>query len=256
LTPKVLAIDVETSPHLGYFWDTRGVWIADEQIIDHSHVICFAAQWEHERDKGDRGVKFYSEFHHGPDKMYRAMFDLLSEADILLHFNGARFDEKKMQGEFAERQMGKPAPSQRIDLYQTARSQFGYNSNKLDDLLARFGLRRKVRHEGIKLWIDCHRGDPKAWARMRRYNKGDIPVLFALKDHILPWIKGMPNAALYADGVDGMCPAVGCGSLDTVKEGRAYSKTRIYQRYHCKNCGTWFQGTKSIGSVEVTTVAA
>ena len=43
--PKVLVIDIETSPNVVYAW---GLWdqnIGISQVIEPSRVLCFAAKW-------------------------------------------------------------------------------------------------------------------------------------------------------------------------------------------------------------------
>jgi transposase-like protein len=69
---------------------------------------------------------------------------------------------------------------------------------------------------------------------------------------LLPWINNHPSMAV--DSGMKCCP--NCGDTNLVKKGYAYSKTRAYQQYRCKNCGKWCRGTRSIESVEITEVAA
>ena len=46
-----------------------------------------------------------------------------------------------------------------------------------------------------------------------------------------------PNAALFIDGDDRVCPQ--CGSKHLQARGSYYTTTMRYQRYHCQDCGKW-----------------
>jgi hypothetical protein len=84
-------------------------------------------------------------------------------------------------------------------------------------------------------------GDKDAWKRMEEYNIQDVVLLESLYHKLLPWIKTHPNRNLFSDDV--VCPT--CGSHHLQKRGTAISITGTYQRYQCKSCGSWSQGTKS-----------
>ena len=74
--PKILSIDIETSPVVAHAWALRKQNIAINQILERPRTICFAAKYLHERK-----VHFYSEFEHGPDVMFHAAHALLSDAE-------------------------------------------------------------------------------------------------------------------------------------------------------------------------------
>jgi hypothetical protein len=174
----------------------------------------------------------------GRGKMLDKAHELLDEADIVVTYNGKKFDIPTLNKEFLEGGYPPPAPYKQVDLYQTAKRQFRFASNKMDHLARSLGLRTKVRHSGHELWVRCMAGDAKAWAKMERYNKRDVVILDKLYDRMLPWIVNHPNVQMYGDdGETERCPL--CGSRHLEKRGYAVSKTFRYQRYHCKACGSW-----------------
>src|SRR5207342_792463 len=68
----------------------------------------------------------------------------------------------------------------------------------------------KVTHTGFQLWADVLSDDDerraKAWRLMRRYQLGDIDVTDAVLTKMKPWIRILPNPALYAeDGTPEAC---------------------------------------------------
>lgn len=234
---KILHIDIETAPNIAHVW---GLWkqnIGINQILDSGYVMCFAAKW-HESKR----IQFYK-----CDKkktMLNAAWDLLSEADAVVHYNGKNFDIPTLNKEFIENGYMPPDPYHQIDLLQVARSQFRFPSNKLDYVAKALGLDGKVQHKGHELWIECMAGDKKAWKEMERYNKQDVQLLEDVYNHMLPWIKGHPNHFLYADTDRPICP--NCGSDRIVKKGIEHTTACSYQRYRCKECGTPIRGKQNL----------
>lgn len=240
---RTLVIDIETRPNLAYVWSLWDQRVGLNQIAETHSVISFAAKWD-----GERKMMFYSDHHDGHDVMVQAAWDLMNEADAIVHYNGRSFDVKHLNREFVLAELGPPSPHRDIDLLATAKGRFKFASNKLDHVADQLGLGRKVQHEGFELWVKCMAGDDKAWAKMRRYNIGDVKLTEKLYHRLMPWIKGHPNPALYSD--DPSVDRCKCGSTDLQRRGRAYTPTRIYQQYQCNKCRSWLRGKNSIGSVE------
>ena len=90
--PRILTLDIETSPNIVYAW---GIWnqnIATSQLIEPSRVLCFAAKW---LDR--KRVEFYSE-QDGRDEMLRAVWSMIDEADVIVGYNHVKFDHSFKQG--------------------------------------------------------------------------------------------------------------------------------------------------------------
>lgn len=235
---KILTFDIETSPIVGYTWGTWNTNVV--KIKEPPRVMCFAAKW-----LDDSKVLFRSEFEDGADDMVAYAWSLLSQADAVIHFNGARFDVPHLNREFLMRGMIPPTSYKQIDLLRTARKQFKFPSNKLDYLTQVLGIDGKFKHSGFSLWERCLDGDPKAWAEMKKYNKQDVRATEALYYTLLPWIQGHPNRRLY-DGGEG-CPT--CGGENLQRRGYAYTNLSKFQRFQCLSCGSYFRGNKRIEGV-------
>lgn len=232
---KILTIDIETMPHLGYFWDRWKQDIGMIQIKELKKVTCFAAKWY-----GSEEVEFYSEFHHGREEMVRQAYRLLNEADVIITYNGKTFDVPHLETEMIllDPKMV-PSPYQHIDLYQIIKRRFKFSSNKLDDVAKALGIGQKVKHSGFQLWIDCLNGVIEAWTEMRDYNKQDVVLTEDLYDLIKPWIKAHPNINVFSkEGVEG---CTRCGSMDFQERGTYENTFAVYKRYWCKTCGGWFK---------------
>ena len=243
---RKLILDIETSPNLAYVWD---LWSKDgitpEKLVESTSVICFAWKWA-----GERGVGFSSVWTDGREAMVAKAHELLSEADVLIHYNGKHFDVPHLNREFVLAGLTPPSPYEQVDLFLTAKGKFKFPSNRLAYISKALGVRAKGDAGGFSTWLGVLAGDPKAQERMERYNKRDVVVTEQVYNRLLPWITGHPSAVL--DGREA-CPT--CEGR-IVWRGLYRSKTRVYRRFSCTSCGAWGKSVKSEGGAVVTGVAA
>lgn len=241
--PRVLLIDIETSPNLAWTFDLWRTTIAPIKIVEVSRVICFSAKWLGESSKDMRFHSIHG-FQHAKSKttmeanrqvMVEAAWWLLDEADIVIHYNGHAFDLPYLNREFLHFGLGPPSPYRQIDLLQTVRKQFQFPSNQLAHVSKELGLEGKVEHEGFELWIKCLAGDNDAWKRMRKYNQRDVELLDELYDILRPWVISHPSFAAFSGTF--VCPA--CGGENLQRRGYAYTQTGQYQRVQCMDCFKW-----------------
>ena len=233
---KILLLDIETSPNTAHVW---GLWqqnVSINQLMESSYVLCYAAKW-----LGEEDIYFDSVHQSKPKAMLKGIHGFLDSADAVIHYNGTKFDIPTLNKEFLLHRFNPPSPYKQIDLLRVVRSNFRFPSNKLDYVAQRLGLGKKHAHEGHDLWVKCMNGDKDAWKRMQDYNIQDVVLLENLYDNLLPWIKNHPNQNTYSDTTG--CPT--CGQQSLQKRGTAISATGTYQRYQCKSCGSWSQGTKA-----------
>lgn len=243
---KILIIDIESKPLNVYTW---GLWnqnIGISQIVEHGGMICFAAKW-----LGESESTFYSEHTHGKPAMLQAAHDLLSEADIVVTYNGDRYDIKKLNNEFLLADMLPPRPFLSIDLFKTNKAQFDLPSRKLDYIVQRTNLGEKLKHTGFQLWLDCMAGDDEAWKMMEEYNREDVNITERLYIKLLPWLKGVPHYGMFS-GAGTSCPY--CGSEDITSKGETTTKVQRYPLYSCDNCGGWSRGNKPLATPLATRV--
>jgi hypothetical protein len=237
---KVLFLDVEVSPNLAYVWgkyeqNTLGDFLQERQ------VICFAWNWLGEEKIHVLSMRSFGSYKR--DRQYngglvRALHKLISQADVVVAHNLKKYDEKVTNTEFLVHGLQPPPPHKMIDTLEVLRAKFQLNSNKLDDACARLGIGRKVDTGGFSLWVRCLEGDLRAWAKMERYNVGDIRLLKKLYLVERPWITNHPNLGLIA-GSSG-CP--NCRSKNLRPKGYAYTRVAKTARFVCRDCGHWCQG--------------
>lgn len=240
---KILHLDIETAPNKVYSW---GLWnqnIAINQIVESGYTMCWAAKWH-----GERGVMFNSIHHSSEIEMLEEIFELINEADAVVHYNGEKFDMPTLNREFLIHGLGVPDPYHHIDLLKVVRQRFKFPSNKLDYVAQELDLGSKTKHMGMEMWKGCMAGEDKDWKLMEKYNKQDVKLLEDLYNVLLPWIQKHPNHALYASTDSPVCP--NCGSTHLHKKGVETTLTMKYQRYKCVDCGTPIRGRTNIGTKE------
>jgi uncharacterized protein YprB with RNaseH-like and TPR domain len=205
------------------------------QIEETSKVICFSAKW---LGAPRSSIEFYS-VQDGHDVMVKAAWDLLDQADAVMHYNGSSFDIPHLNREFLELGLGPTSPYQNVDLYRLSKK-FKFQSRKLEHVSQKLGFEGKVQHEGFNLWRKCLQGDEKAWKAMERYNKRDVTLMEDMYEVLLPWIPGLPNRRLYDS--DSGCPR--CGSKHVQKRGISRTATSIFQQYQCQHCRGYFKDSR------------
>lgn len=245
---KTLVLDIETAPHLGYFW---GVWkqnIAPSQVVRSGYILCFAAKWVGEKEVFFARVEHDANGNPTPASR-RAMLDLahrlLNEADAVVHYNGKAFDIPWFNTEFMEHGFRPYSPIHEIDLLLAMKARGNFPSNRLEQIARRLDVGAKVAHEGFGLWPKCMRDDEAAWRKMERYNVGDVRLTERLYKRILPWLPRHPNVALYVDDDEPRCPR--CGGKKLTRNGSRTTGALRYTQYHCQKCGFYPRGKTAIG---------
>lgn len=246
--PRILLIDIETAPSLGYYFD---LWKEGNIVgnVKSWYILSFAWQWAGEKKIDCRGIVDYPRYKKNKEDDFALVHDihtLLSQADIVVAHNGDRFDIRKINARFLKHGFPPPAPYKTVDTLKVARKYFAMDSNRLNDVAQYLGVGSKLPHTGFKLWEDCMRGDKKAWDLMKRYNKQDVVLLHDVYMTLRTWMTNHPNVNIFT-GKNPACP--NCGGA-VQKRGFNITKTGRTQRYQCER-GCWSQATKSEKVVDI-----
>lgn len=237
--PRVLFIDIETAPILGYTWGRF-----EQNVVGverDTYMLSFAVKWE-----GQERVKTYalpdypgySRNKENDKKLVADLWKLMDEADVIIAHNGDSFDIKKSNARFLTHGFRPYAPIKSIDTLKIARKYFKFDSNKLDELGRYLGVGRKLPHTGFHLWRGCMAGDEKSWRTMRRYNAQDVRLLERVYLKLRAWHTTHPDLTVYSGHAG--CPA--CQSTQILRRGFIVAKSRKRQRFQCSACGSWFAG--------------
>src|ERR1700688_4966752 len=94
---KILLLDIETSPNLGWVWGKY-----QQDIIKFNKewfILCFAAKWLDQSQiitKRLPDYNLYKKDSENDREVVRALWELLDEADVVVAHNGDEFDIKKI----------------------------------------------------------------------------------------------------------------------------------------------------------------
>ncbi len=238
--PKVLFLDIETAPILGYVWALWDQNVALNQIKTDWFVLSWAAKWQGSKEMlyaDQRKAKNVEK-----DKsLLKPLWRLLNQADIIITQNGKKFDAKKLNARFIMNSMKPPSKYRHIDTLQLAKKHFAFTSNKLeymsDKLCKKYKKLKHHKFQGFELWKECLKGNRSAWQEMERYNKHDVLALEELYDKLAPWDTSI-NFDVYHDREDTVCQ---CGHPAFFRRGFRYTTYGKYESRTCKKCGAWYR---------------
>lgn len=232
---KILLLDIETSPHSAYVWGLFKQNINLAQIQETGRVLCASYKW-----LGERDTHFVSEWEDTAQGMLNHLHTVMDDADVIVTYNGNRFDLPTLNKEFLLFGFKPPAPYKSVDLYPTVKRRFRFASNKLDHVAQQLKLGQKVSHSGFQMWIDVMNGVSEAQEEMKTYNIHDVVLLEKVYGKILPWIPNHPNHSHHSG--THVCP--NCSSTKLQSRGYATTAAGKYQRYQCQDCGKWSRSAK------------
>jgi DNA polymerase elongation subunit (family B) len=92
---KILLLDIETSPHSAYVWGLFKQTINLAQIQETGRVLCASYKW-----LGEKHTHFVGEWEHGAVGMLDVLHRVMEDADVIITYNGNRFDLPTLNKEF------------------------------------------------------------------------------------------------------------------------------------------------------------
>jgi len=241
--PKILLLDLETGFNILKLFSLYqpGKTIPYSAIQQERYIICGSI-----KEFGKDTVWSYHVKPSDPtnDKSVVAMLiKALEDADAVIAHNGDEFDLKYINTRAVYHGLS-PLPNiKQIDTLKLARKKFNFNSNRLDYLGQFLKVGKKI-NAPQSLWSDALTGSAEAIDKLLKYNVQDVRLLEEVYKKIAPFCEASLNHALFAEEGEIVCPL--CGSESYQKRGFVPSKTGLYQRYQCKECNHWFQGTTTI----------
>lgn len=249
---KILLLDIETAPMLGYVW---GIWdqtVGLNQIKTDWHILSWSAKW---LDEPASKIMYQDQRNskniENDRKLLEGIWKLLDEADVIITQNGKRFDIKKLNARFILNGIQPPSPFQHIDTHQIAKKHFAFTSNRLeymtDKLCTKYKKIKTKKFSGFELWRQCLSGNKEAWAEMEKYNKYDVLSLEELYKKLAPWDNSV-NFTVFQAGSDNIVCT--CGSEKFRNKGYNYTSTGKFKRFKCLDCGKNY--TSPINLLSVT----
>jgi DNA polymerase III epsilon subunit-like protein len=241
--PRILTIDIETSPIVAYTWGPK--WETNLiEVVEQGQIICYSAKYLNGKQitKALPDYKGYKPGKLDDKNLVKDIHKLISNSDIVVTQNGVNFDMKYINSRFLIHNLPPASPYKNIDTKIEAKRYLRMPSYSLDDMGEYFGLGRKMEHEGFALWKKCMAGDKQAWNKMKKYNAQDVLLTEKVYLKLRPFMKTHPNVAAFDEVVG--CPK--CGSEDFQKRGYQVNTSVKYQRVQCNDCHGWYKIGKAI----------
>lgn len=223
--PKTLILDIETAPIAAHVW---GIWqqnVALDFLRADWYILSFAAKW-----LGKRAVEYVDQSTErnieNDTRLLKVLWKLLDEADLVVAHNGRKFDLRKINSRFLKAGMKPPSPYKIVDTLEIAKKHFAFTSNKLEFLTGTLCTTKKLKHKkfpGVELWVEVLKGNPVAWAEMKRYNVRDVTSLEELYLKLRPWNTTQPNAGVFIGGDKPVCSK--CGSTHVNRRGVSVTRS-------------------------------
>ncbi len=244
--PKILLIDIETSPTKAFVWSLWKPTIGINQISTDWYILSFAYKW-----LGDSKVHSVDSRRYPEDdaRLCAALHLVLDEADFVVAHNLKKFDLPKINSRLIFHGMEPYSPVKLVDTLEIAKKKFAFTSNKLEFLANHLGCTPKSSHasfSGFALWSECMKGNDAAWDEMVDYNIQDVLVLEEVYEKLKPWAGHLhPSLAPFTDSERDTCPT--CGSHHIQYRGYARTNQSTFARFKCNDCGAWSRSTKREG---------
>lgn len=254
--PKIVTLDIETFPNLVFTWGLFKQMVGVNQIVRNWSIASMCWKWLGEKQT------HYIDCEADPTNdslILDQCWAVLDNADIVIGQNSKHFDIRKLNARFIEAGMKPPSPYKQVDTKVEAAKVAMFTSNRLEWLAPHLTDVSKDKHNefpGFDLWSECLKGNPRAWAAMRKYNPRDVVATEKLYLKLRPWIVGHPSVVNYDHDhgdIDGkplrvQCPK--CGSHKVTARGYYTTQVGKYHRYHCKSCGGWSRSRYTLNSKE------
>jgi uncharacterized protein YprB with RNaseH-like and TPR domain len=188
---NILLLDIETAPHSAYVWGLRKQNVAINQIINSGELLCYSSKWY-----GEEAITFDSVMKSQKRHMLQRLTRDLRKADVVVHYNGHKFDMPMINAEFIRNHVPPVLSYHNVDLLKVVRQHFRFPSYKLEYVAQVLGLGGKEKHKGFELWVECMQRDLSAWKTMEKYNIQDVILLEKLYTTLLPWIISTPSRGI------------------------------------------------------------
>ena len=243
---KILLLDIETAPMLGYVWALFDQNVALNQLKSDWYILSWSAKWlgdapDQVMYKDQRNAKNIED----DSKILKDIWNLLDECDVVITQNGKKFDIKKLNARFIQHGFKPPSSFRQIDTLVIAKKHFGFTSNKLEYMTNKLCKKYKklshAKYSGFELWKQCLAGNLDAWNEMKTYNIHDVLSLEELYYVLQPWDNSI-NFNVYHEGSKPLC---NCGCDEFLPKGYKYTNTGKFRRLVCTSCGAEYQSKEN-----------
>lgn len=241
--PKILFMDLETSPLKAYIWQPGKQYVGHKQLVkghDMWGIICVTYCWND--GKPAKSIDWgYNQ--QNTLRVVEKFDEIIKRADHVIGKNSDRFDNKMINS--CRMLSGLPGMPEWIkytdDLEKHMRKHFRLPSQSLDYISHKLGLGGKIKME-FQDWIDIvekTENGRESFNKMIKYGKKDVEdtrqLWYTLSEHFEPKF----NMNTYDSSNGDRCRYEDCGSYHLLNNGTRILNRIRYQQYICGDCGRY-----------------
>lgn len=242
---KILISDIETSMISFYGFSPYNKYVHADNMIEDWFMLTASSKWLF----GDEIYSFKltkKELkRHDDRRIVEQMWKLLDEADIVVFYNGAKFDMKKLNAKFFQYGLGLPSPVKLFDPFITVKQRFGLTYSGLDAVCKLLNIPGKIENEK-GLWKKVMQGDIDALDSMSKYNDRDTLILEQVYLEIRPYAVSHPNIGLYIAEDVQCCPTCGSEDIKFDKGSDYFTSVNRFRTFQCGSCQSWGRERKAL----------
>lgn len=208
-------------------------------------ILCIGWKWLHDPDDA---VKVPTLFEHNEggvldDKgLVRHFAEIYNVCDYSVAHYGRRFDLPMVNTKLMKHGLPPLAPKFMLDTWLVARREMRMHSNRLAALAQYLDAAHSKTPLDFDHWLRAATGDRAALDYIVEHCRLDVLTLQDVFVKIRPWAREEPARHLFVDCDSAAC--VSCGSHALVRKGYHHSRTLIYPRWQCADCGKWQRSRK------------
>lgn len=242
---KILISDIETSFIKFYGFSPYNKYVQADNMIEDWFMLTASSKWLFGDEMFSYKLTKKELKKHDDRRITEQMWKLLDEADVVVFYNGAKFDVKKLNAKFFQYGLGLPSPYKLFDPFITVKQRFGLTYSGLDAVCKLLQIPGKLENEK-GLWKKVMEGDMDALNRMSIYNDQDVYALEQVYLEIRPYAVSHPNIGLYITEDVQCCPT--CGSENIIfDKGSDYLTTvNRFRTFQCGSCQSWGRERKAL----------
>ena len=238
--PKILIIDIEVNPLKVHSYGIRDQYHGTDAIDEDWTILSFAAKFLDSEEIIYHAVDPMSP--RDDREVVAKAFELLNAIDCAVGHN-LNFDIKMLAARFLYYDLGQTRSFRSICTYKIARRHFRLSSNKLGYLASYLGVIEKLEHEkyaGMKLFIECGKGNPDAFNCLEDYNVRDVVTTEAVYLRLRKYDNSIRFNLFYQDN---QCD---CGSKEMRKLEPIITNAGAFNVFQCVDCNKVYRDNTNL----------
>ena len=207
------------------------------------HVLCGAYKVLGEKKVQTVSINQSPTYKKDPtnDKfVIQKMKEVVESADILVGHYSTRFDLPLLQSRALVHNLGALPRPPHVDTWRVSKYRLKLRYNSLANLSKFLKCDSKTALDW-DIWTKAQACHESSLRYIVEHCVQDVIVLEEVYKKLLPIIDTHPSLSILRGGSKHDCNT--CGSSNVERRGRHVALKTIRQRFHCKDCGSWYTGS-------------